>query len=78
VDGDRKGEGNIPSFSCSVIDTFGGPIVFQWGGMIQEDLGMLTEVQKDLEHPKRSIMVQKFSKLKCFKSSQKFHQFIEL
>jgi hypothetical protein len=46
--------------------------------MIQEDPGMLTEVQKDPEHPQRSRMVHKCSKFKCFKSSQKFHHCIEL
>jgi hypothetical protein len=39
---------------------------------------MLVEVQEDPKHPQRSRMVQKFSKFKCFKSSWKHHQCIEL
>jgi hypothetical protein len=39
--------------------TFGGPKAFQWGGMIQEDIGILIEVQEDPKHPQRSRMVQK-------------------
>jgi hypothetical protein len=44
MDGDWKGEGTIPSLSFQVIKKFGGLRVFEWEGMIQEDLKILTEV----------------------------------
>ena len=42
MDGNRKIEGEVPSLTCWIIQSFGGPKALQWGGMIRMDFASLS------------------------------------